>query len=528
MTAPEREQARLPGRPDHEVVVIGAGPSGIVAGIKLKRAGIDDFVILDRAGDLGGTWRDYCYPGIAVDVPVPWYEYSFARNREWSRLFPEGYEINAYHHRVAHEHGLDPHFRFHTEVLRQVWDDSGHFWRLHLADGKTLTCRFLITAVGAFVDVNDPRIPGAADFSGRILRPARWDPDFDYSGKRVAVVGTGACAIQIVPGMARTAAALTVYQRTPSYCWPRPDFPLPKWLAGAMGSKPFGRAMDAGGFAVLDLGIYGLTHLPNPVMAPGMKAVDWATKRAYRAYLALMFPDRPELRSALAPAYGVIGKRPTASNTYLQAFRKSNVELVAEPIERITDTGIVSADGLEREFDVLVLATGQQVFSDPEYYKPGMIVGRDGFDLGEFYAEHGLQAYESAAVPGIPNRWMISGPYSWGHSLHPMAENVAYHAARAIAAARERGATLVEVRREVHDAYHATVLGRGENIHYYFKDLNRGLRTYYINSQGQMAALRRTSNIGLMVRSMRAPLAGYRCETIAVQQGSTPLRQAAR
>ncbi|GAA5091102.1 flavin-containing monooxygenase [Nocardia iowensis] len=514
-----------PSTPGHEVVVIGAGPSGIVAGIKLKQAGIDDFVIVDRGGDLGGTWRDYCYPGIAVDVPVPWYEYSFARNRNWSRMFPGGEEINAYHRRVALEHGLGPHFRFHTEVARQVWDDGAHLWRLTLADGGELTTRFLITAVGAFVDTNDPNIPGTAEFAGRVLQPSRWDPSYDYTGKRVAVVGTGASAVQIVPGMAGKVSRLTVYQRTPSYCWPRPDFRLRPWMQTVLSARPVGRAIDVGSFAVLDLAILGLTRLPNSVMARGMRAADWGTKRAYRAYLRLVLDD-PALRRSLAPSYGLLGKRPTASNAYLQAFRREHVELVTDSIERITARGIVSADGVEREFDVIVLATGQQVFSDPEYYKPGMILGRNGFDLGTFYAEHGLQAYESSAVPRVPNRWMISGPYSWGHSLHPMAENVAIHAARAIAAARRTGATLVEVRKDVHDAYHAKVLDRGENLHYYFKDLNRGLRTYYLNSQGQMAAVRRTSNLAMLWRSVRTPLAAYRCETLTAQQDSA--RQKAR
>ncbi|MEV6558204.1 NAD(P)/FAD-dependent oxidoreductase [Nocardia sp. NPDC051756] len=505
------------GRPEHEVVIIGAGACGIAVGIKLRQAGVEDFVILDRAETPGGTWRDHRYPGVGVDVPILMYEFSFARNKEWTRLFPKGPEINAYHNRIAREFGLDPHFRFKTEVVRQVWDDANHMWLVHTADGRVITTRFLITAVGQFPQTKLPDIPGVTDFQGKTQMSAHWDWSFDHTGLRVAIIGTGASAVQIVPTVAPQVGNLEVFQRTPIYVGPRPDFPIPSWLGSLLASRAVGRATHLGVTAAGDLAVRAVTSTPPQVVRPVMRALDYVVRQAFRGWIRVTVRDR-EVRAALLPGHGVVGKRPTVSNSYLQAFNRDNVRLITTPIERVTANGILTNDGVEHAIDMLVLATGHELFTDPEYYRPGTILGRNGFDLGAFYAEHGVQAYESMAVPGLPNRWMLSGPYSWSVSLHSMAELLATTVVRVITAAHKRGDTLVEVEPAIHRAYHEKQLERARNVEWYFHTLNKGLKTYYINSQGRMAALRYSSWATTMLKNRRSPLAAYTCERLEAQR----------
>lgn len=496
--------------PDHEVVVIGAGPGGIAVAVLLQRAGIDDFVLLERADDVGGSWRDNRYPGIGVDIPSIAYQYSFARNSRWSRIFAKGAEVQAYHRDVAERFAVTPRVRFGAEVVREAWDEAGSFWRLKLADGGEVTARFVVTAVGAFLRAkSDPGIPGVADFAGAIQRPDAWDDAVDLRGKRVAIVGTGASAVQIVPSIASEVAQLDVYQRTPVWCLPKPDAAVP---------RPAQRLLAVPGVAagLHGLGLLGIEALTRfivstpPMLArPILRGFDRTARAGFRAYLRRVVRD-PATAAALAPDFGPLTKRPTLSNTYLRAFNRDNVALRTAPIERITARGVRTVDGEEHAADVLVLATGYELFSDPESYAPGAVVGRDGFDLGAFYARRGLQAYESVSLPGLPNRWTIVGPYSWtGTGWHALVELAAAHAVRAISAARERGATTVEVTPAAHAAYHRDVVRRGRNLNYYFRELNGGVRTYYVNSQGDVPYIRPSTVLEARRRSRRYPLTDY-------------------
>ncbi len=500
--------------PDHEVVVIGAGPGGIAAGVILKKAGIDDFVILERATGVGGSWRDNHYPGIGVDLPSLTYQYSFARKPDWSRVFAKGDEVRAYHEEVTQRFGLVPHLRLNTGVAREIWDDDSHLWRLHTTGGGVVTARFVINAVGAFLNPKaDPGLEGLKRFTGKIQRPTSWDHDYPLDGVRAAIIGTGASSVQITPSIAPHVASLEVYQRTPVWCLPKPDFEVP--AAMKLGLRVPGVAAALHGGALL--GVEALTRVlvsaPPWAARPLMAGLDEGAKRAYGAYLHARVRD-PATRKALRPGYGVFAKRPTMSNTFLPAFNGPNTHLITTPIERITRTGIRTTDGIDHPIDMLVLATGYELFSDPESYRPGTIVGRDGFDLGTFFNRHGLQAYESVAVPGLPNRWMLVGPYSWtGTGWHAFVELTATHAVRAIREARRRHATLVEVRQRAHDVYHEQVQTRGDNIQYYFDKQPSGLRTYYLNSQGDMAYLRRSTVLEARWRSRHFPLDDYRYES---------------
>lgn len=471
-------------RPDHEVVVIGAGPGGLCAGVRLLRAGITDFVIAERAADIGGTWRDNTYPGIGVDIPSFAYQFSFARNPNWSRVFPKGAEIKAYHDDVADRFGLRPRIQLETDVVRESWDGDEHVWRLEIADGRTITARFVICAIGAFLrPKRDPGIAGLGRFAGKIQEPARWDHAYDHRGKRVAVIGTGASSVQIAPALAPEVERLEVYQRTPVWCLPKPDHRVPPAVQRVLALPGVGAAIHGLALAGVEVGLGLMVYSPPALADPGMRALDRAAQRAYARYVRARVTD-PVAADALVPRYGPLGKRPTISNEFLQTFNRPNTELITTPIETLTETGIRTSDGVEREIEMLVLATGYELFSDPESYRPGTIVGRDGFDLGAFFGAHRLQAYESVSLPKLPNRWMVVGPYSWsGTGWHALVEITTRHAVRAIAEARRRGATAIEVRPQAHQAYHDRVRRRGRNMAHYLTVQNSGLRTYYVNSR---------------------------------------------
>lgn len=497
--------------PQYEVAVIGAGPGGLAAAVRLKQAAIGSFVILERAERIGGSWRDNDYPGICVDIPSITYQYSFARNPNWSRVFASGAEVLAYHERVAERFGLGPHVRFGFDVVREEWDDDAHLWRLHAADGDAVSARFLISAIGAFIKPKeDPGIPGLEHFEGKIQRPCGWDHGYDHAGKRVAVIGTGASSVQITPSIAPEVELLEVYQRTPVWCLPKPNPPIPPAVQRVLGIPGVAKVLNGVALAGVELGLRTLVYTPAWAARNMVRAGDAAAKAAYRRYVASVVRD-PELREALTPSYGPVAKRPTASNSFLRAFNRDNVELITTPIECFTANGVRTADGDEHELDMIVLATGYELFSDPESYRPGAVVGRDGFDLGAYYAEQRLQAYESVAVPGLPNRWTLVGPYSWtGTGWHALVEIGAEHAVRAIGEARRRGASVIEVRKRAHDAYHARVLARSRNIRYYLNELNGGVRTYYRNSQGDSTYIRPSSYLEALRGARRFPFDDYR------------------
>lgn len=500
-----------------EVVVIGAGPAGIAAGVKLRQAGFTDFVILDRADDVGGSWRDNTYPDIGVDVPAIAYQYSFAKNAHWSRIFPKGDEVRAYHVGVARDHGLYDHLVFNTEVVREIWNDRDSAWELHTTDGRVIRGRFVISAVGAFLRPKaDPGVPGLESFRGKVQRPTDWDWDYPLTGKRVAVIGNGASSVQITPSIAPEVGHLEVYQRTPVWYLPKPDFVVTPWAQSLLAVPGVQAGLHGTGMLVIDLALRWLTETPAAVAKPSLKVMDRAALAAYRRYVHAQVQD-PATADALTPNFGPAVKRPTLTNRFLDTFNRDNVSLVTTSIEAITEHGIRTIDGVVHPLDCLVLATGYDLFSDPESYPPGTIVGRDGFDLGVFFAEHGLQAYESVALPGLPNRWTLVGPYSWsGTGWHAFVELTADHAIRAITHGREKGADRIEVRPEAHERYHARLVRKGRAIQYYYTELHRSVKTYYRNSQGDMAYVRPSSLLEAKWRSRHFPLDDYAYATAEV------------
>ncbi|MFD7844061.1 flavin-containing monooxygenase [Nocardia sp. NPDC059764] len=497
-------------QPDHEIVVIGAGPGGIAAGALLKRAGIEEFTILERAGEVGGSWRDNTYPGISVDVPALTYQYSFARKADWPTLFPAGVEVQAYHQDVARRYGLYRHLRFHTEIVREVWDETHRRWELHTADGQIITARFVISAVGAFLRPKvDCGIEGFGDFAGKVQCPDAWDHDFDMAGKRVAVVGTGASSVQITPAIAPEVAHLDVHQRTPVWCVPKPDYAVPQWFQNALRVPGVAAAQQGMILLAMEPIARLATYLPLRLVKPLMAAFDAFAKRVYGAYLRRVIDD-PDTAAALTPDYGPMAKRLTLSTGYPAVFNRDNVRLVTDGIERFTEHGLRTSDGTEHKYDVIVLATGYQMHTDPESYAEGAIVGRDGFDLGQFFRANGVQAYEGVALPGLPNRWMLVGPYSLADiGWHGMVETTASHAIRAIREARRRGASVVEVSERAHAAHHAEIRRRGQVLRYYISTLNKGIPTYYSNSHGDTPYFRPSGLLETRWRGRHFPFTDY-------------------
>ena len=475
----------------HDVAIIGAGPGGITAAHLLQQRGIDDFVILERAGDVGGTWRDNHYPGLAVDIPSLWYQFPFARDPNWSRLFAPGPEIHRYLRDVAERVGVYSHLQTHADVVRQVWDDDRGAWQLELADGRVFTARFLISAVGGYINAKpDLPIDGIEDFKGKVMRPNDWDDDFDVTGKRVAVIGTGSSGVQIAAALAPVAGHLDVYQRTPAWVLPKIDFDITPRLRAVLRAPGVLPGIDWAGRWLMDLALVGpLCHLwsrlPERLLVKLMPLYDAYCRMLYRAYLRFVVRDR-KTRAKLLPRYGILAKRPVISSAFLPIFNRADTSLITTPIDRITESGVRTGDGVERPADLIVAATGYELWTDPETYRTGTIIGRDGTDLALQYRAHGLQSYAGTAYPGLPNRWELVGPLGFvGFAWFDYLETVATHVVRVIAETRTRGATVAEVTPTAFARRNRKLRRQGRAIELYLKDCNPGLNTYFVNSQEQ-------------------------------------------
>lgn len=496
--------------PDHEVAIIGAGLGGICAAIKLREIGIDDFVIIDRDAGFGGTWLRNTYPGVGADIPAIAYQFSFAPKGNWRRFFADGDEIRQYILDLAMTHRLYPHARFNTRVEREVFDDETHQWQLHTADGDVITARFVISAIGAYINPKtQPDIPGLDSFAGPVLIPSRWQHDLDLRGKKVGIIGVGSSTVQIAPAIAGDVAQLDIYQRTPQWYFPKPDFPIPVLLQRMLAHRRFANAVHSVALAFIEAGLRVLIYTPRPLFRVGAAVFDRVALLAYMLWLRYKVRDR-QVRSQLRPRFGAGCTRGTLGGDYLPVFNRSNVELISTGIDRITPHGIVDTAGVERPIDVLVLATGYEMFSDPETYRIGTVLGSNGFDLAEFYHRNGLQAYQSVTVPELPNRFMMVGPYSWtGTSFHYILENSMRHISAVIALARAQNATRVEVTRDALARFQAGLRRSGANLQRYFSFNCAGSNSYFINSHGDTPYVRPWTILQSRRRSVRFPASDY-------------------
>ncbi|WP_327245912.1 flavin-containing monooxygenase [Streptomyces sp. NBC_01320] len=389
------------------VAVIGSGFGGLGAAVRLRREGITDFVVLERADSVGGTWRDNSYPGCACDVPSHLYSFSFAPNPDWPRTFSGQEHIRAYLERVADTFGLRPHIRLGHEVAMMRWDNDELNWVIESANGTTIVADVVVSATGPLSDPKMPDIPGLADFPGQVFHSARWDHDYDLTGKRVAMIGTGASAIQIVPAIQPKAGRLTLFQRTPPWVMPRMDRNISgaeRWLHRAL---PFtGTARRGLLWGIRELQVSAFTKHPNEL---GL------VERIAKSNIARAIKD-PALRAELTPSYRIGCKRILLSSTYYPALAQPNVDVVASGLAEVRGSTVVagggtsqdgvSGGGTEAEVDAIIFGTGFHVTDMPIADR---VVGAEGITLAESWKD-GMQSLRGATAAGFPNWMTIIGP----------------------------------------------------------------------------------------------------------------------
>jgi cation diffusion facilitator CzcD-associated flavoprotein CzcO len=498
--------AALPN-PDHEVVVVGAGFSGIGAAIKIDQAGFHDLLLLEAGDGVGGAWHWNTYPGLQVDIPSFSYQFSFEKRTDWSRVYAPGDELKAYANHCVDKYGLRPRLRLNTSIAATSFDDDAHLWRLEVEGGDPITARFVVGATGVLTKPKPPDIPGLGDFEGEVMHTARWDHDQDLSGRRVAIIGTGASALQVIPSIAPEVEHLTVFQRTPIWCLPKPDGELSPGMRRALrwipGVKNVARGLSE---------TYVELTFPLPAHFHGVVPLAKRGEAVARKLLREQVHD-PETRDKLTPRYGLGCKRPGFSNDYLPAFNRENVTLETTSIEAITLEGVRTTDGVTHEIDVLILATGFKVFETGNM-PPYPVRGAEGVDLERWWDENRFQAYEGVSVPGFPNLFAILGPYAFnGSSYFNLIEHQSRHIVRCLERARSDSATRVEVRREANDRYFRKMLGRRRN-QIFFRGTCAGANSYYFDRHGDVP-FRASPTPEVAWRSARFDLDDYRFERLA-------------
>ncbi|HET6625774.1 MAG TPA: NAD(P)/FAD-dependent oxidoreductase [Nocardioidaceae bacterium] len=423
-----------PPLPGHvSTFVVGAGFGGLGMAIRLRRRGDRDFLVVDRGDDVGGTWRDNTYPGAACDVPSQLYSFSFAPNPEWSRSFSPQPEIQAYLRRVAADAGVLENFRFGVSFEDATWDAEAQVWRVGTSLGS-LTADVLVTASGGLSEPKLPDIDGLDSFAGEVFHSARWNHDYDLTGKRVAVIGTGASAIQIVPEIAEQVSHLDVYQRTAPWVMPRRDRPY-------SALERFGFRHLPGLQRLYRTAIYWgrETFVPGFTVNPKLAA---PAKKLALANIARAIDD-PVMRTVVTPTFEIGCKRILISNDWYPALTRAHVDLVTDRIAKVTPRGIVTTDGVEREVDALVVATG---FHTTEQPIAEHITGRTGETLAQTWDRDGMAAYKGTTVHGFPNLFQIIGPNTGlGHSsmVFVIESQIAY-ILDALATMRRSGVTALE------------------------------------------------------------------------------------
>ncbi len=456
-----------------DVAIIGSGFGGLCTAIRLRRAGQNSFVMLERAGDIGGTWRDNTYPGCTCDIPSHLYSFSFELSPNWTRMYPSQGEIWEYMKHCVEKYDLGSSIRFGREVCEAIFDESADLWRLRTVQGDTITARAVVSATGPLSRPAYPNIPGLERFEGPSFHSAEWDHGYNLRGKRVAVIGTGASSIQFVPEIAPIVARLYVFQRTPPWIIPKLDRSIRAWehvlfrhVPGAM--RLFRKLL----YCVQELVALGYTVNVNYV-----KPVE----KLARFHIRHSIPDSA-LRRKVTPDYLPGCKRLLMSNDYYAALTRPNVELVTEPIAEVREGSVVTAGGEERAVDAIICGTG---FRATDVLAPMRFIGRKGVDLNDVWRE-GLEAYYGVTVNGFPNLFFLLGPNSGlGHnSVVFMIEAQVNHVMACLKLMRERGATAIEVRPEVQARFNHKLQERMKRTVW-----ASGCKSWYQNSKGRNTTL---------------------------------------
>jgi len=425
-----------------DIAIIGSGFAGLGMGIRLKQSGVEDFLIFERAGSIGGTWRDNHYPGCACDVQSHLYSFSFAPNPDWSRMFSPQPEIRRYLEHCTDSFGLREHLRLNHELRSAQWDDAAAVWRLQMANGRCVRARVLISGMGGLSRPSIPNIPGLDTFAGTMFHSQQWRHDYPLTGKRVAVIGTGASAIQFVPQIAPAVSQLDLYQRTPPWIMPKPDRRVSAFERAMFRRLPFTQRLARTGlYWMLESRVLGFVIHPKL-----MRAVEQVARR----HLRRQVPD-PVLRQTLTPDYTIGCKRVLISNDYYPALSRSNVDVVTTGIDHVEADAVVLRDGTRRPVDAIILGTG---FHATDPLPRGVIVGREGRDLLDAWRD-GAEAYLGTTVSGFPNLFLIVGPNTGlGHSsMVFMIESQVNYVLDALAQMRRERVQAVDVRPPVQQQF---------------------------------------------------------------------------
>jgi cation diffusion facilitator CzcD-associated flavoprotein CzcO len=486
--------------PQFNVAIIGAGFSGIGTAIALDKAGINDYVILEAGDGFGGVWHWNNYPGVAVDIPSFSYQFSFEQMPDWSRSYAPGRELKAYAEHCATKYGLRQRTRLRTRIDEIAWDTESSFWRIRCAEGQTLTARHVVNGSGPLNVPKLPDIPGLVSFAGETMHTARWDNTVSLAGKCIAVIGTGASAIQVIPEVAKIASHLTVFQRTPIWCLPKPDFRLAGALKFAMrvpGIKPVLRAASQA-FVEFTFPLAAQYASTLPVLQSQGSALG-------KAWLRRQVHD-PELRRKLTPDYALGCKRPSFHNSYLATYNRPNVHLETAAITKVSASGVHTSDGKLHEIDVLVLATGFKVFDNEGSFR---VRGADGTLWSDFFTRNRAQSYLGVSLPNFPNYFSISGPYAYNlSSFFTLIEAQSHHIVRCLKEAQRRGAVRVEISEEANRRYFEDMMAK-RHTQVFWRESCASARSYYFDANGDVP-YRRASTPEIIWHSRRFPLSDYR------------------
>jgi cation diffusion facilitator CzcD-associated flavoprotein CzcO len=454
---------------EFHTVVIGTGFSGLGMAIQLRRDGREDFVVLEKAHDVGGTWRDNTYPGCACDIQSHMYSFSFAQNPGWTRSFSPQREIRDYLRAVTDRYRLRENIRFGVEVTGARWDADERRWHVDTSGGEYVA-RFLVAGIGALHIPNVPKLPGIERFAGESFHSAQWNHDYDLTGKRVAVVGTGASAVQFVPRIAPDVAKLTVFQRTPPWIMPKPDHAMPRW------TKTLFRMVPGAQRLYRSL-IYWLLEV-RALGFNGHPALMKLAQRVPRAHLKRQVSD-PELRRKLTPDYLMGCKRVLVANDYYPALTRDNVEVSTSGVHAVTEHGVVDGHGVEHEVDVIIYGTGFHVTDAFDYLD---ITGVDGRDLAKEWREEGIQTHLGITVAGYPNLFFLLGPNTGlGHnSVVFMIESQIRYVSQAMALADEAGVAALDTRQSAQAGFQSDIQRRLAGGVW----TQGGCRSWYLDARG--------------------------------------------
>jgi cation diffusion facilitator CzcD-associated flavoprotein CzcO len=455
-----------------QIAIVGAGFGGLGAAIRLKQRGYEDFVVLERAGELGGTWRDNSYPGCACDVPSHVYSFSFALNPGWSNTYSPQREIWDYLKACAERFDLRPRIRFDTEVRQAAWDNATGRWRIETSRGEW-TADVLVSAGGPLNEPVIPKLAGLETFQGSTFHSSRWDHDLDLTGRRVAVIGTGASAIQFVPAIQPAVGRLTLFQRTAAWVMPRSERPLRGWEHWAY------RRIPGAQRAMRTLVYWGIESTVIGFLRPRVMRI---AQRLALGNLRRAVPD-PRLRAKLTPGYAMGCKRVLKSNNYYPALTRDNVDVVVEPIAEVRPQGIVTRDGAEHPADVIIFGTGFHVTDLPISER---VRGRDGRTLAEVW-QGSPQAYRGTTVAGFPNLFLLLGPNTGlGHnSVVLMIESQINYLLSALDRLRAAGLRVAEPRPEAQQRFVAAVDRRMASTVW----STGGCQSWYIDVTGRNSTL---------------------------------------